>query len=138
MAGFINAPDVPHLHGRAITVHAVREGMCSGAVDGVESVVVLALAHVAIDLTDPATLGCLLALVREAWGDPTMSTHCWRLSPSLPSDRLGPSGERWVVIGGWDDTVPIGEASLARSRRPDHRAPTEAEALIAALEAAHA
>ena len=22
------------------------------------------------DLTDPATLGCLLALVREAWGDP--------------------------------------------------------------------
>ena len=24
------------------------------------------------DLTDPATLGCLLALVREAWGDPTL------------------------------------------------------------------
>ena len=25
------------------------------------------------DFTDPATLGCLLALVREAWGDPTLS-----------------------------------------------------------------
>ena len=24
------------------------------------------------DLRDPATLGCLLALVREAWGDPTI------------------------------------------------------------------
>ena len=26
------------------------------------------------DLTDPATLGCLLALVREAWKDPTLTT----------------------------------------------------------------
>ena len=27
------------------------------------------------DLSDPATLGCLLALVREAWGQPTIATR---------------------------------------------------------------
>ncbi len=28
------------------------------------------------DLTDPATLGCIFALVREAWGKPHMSLEC--------------------------------------------------------------
>ena len=28
------------------------------------------------DLEDPATLGCLLALVREAWGDPLIACIC--------------------------------------------------------------
>ena len=32
------------------------------------------------DLTDPATLGCLLALVREAWGDPTAACSGGHLS----------------------------------------------------------
>ena len=36
----------------------VREG------DGIDRIQALP------DLTDPATLGCLLALVRDAWGDP--------------------------------------------------------------------
>ncbi len=63
------------------------------------------------DLTDPATLGCLLALVREAWGQPLVSVrwsvHGWRV--------LNTEGRAWC----WS----IGKGS------------TEAEALIAALEA---
>jgi hypothetical protein len=65
------------------------------------------------DLTDPATLGCLLALVREAWSEPILSV-AW-------------AGGRWYVVQRilcsvdalrWIDTA------------------TEAEALVAALEAA--
>ena len=56
------------------------------------------------DLTDPATLGCVLALVREAWDDRYL---CASLSPR----------KLWMVDG-W---------SLHD---------TEAEALVAALEAA--
>jgi len=43
------------------------------------------------DLTDPATLGCLLALVREAWGEPTYLPTCldvhdeaWVVNPPIP------------------------------------------------------
>ena len=66
------------------------------------------------DLTDPATLGCLLALVREAWGMPTGITVAY-------SDDTG----RWVVSwsGGTHGGV-CGEGA------------TEAAALVAALEAA--
>ena len=47
------------------------------------------------DLTDPATIGCLLALVREAWGDPLMwlesdGTRRWAVYRTIPRvDRLG-------------------------------------------------
>jgi hypothetical protein len=58
------------------------------------------------DLTDPATLGCLLALVREAWGDPYAACY-------------GCAGRWWVSVNG--RTYDGG---------------TEAEALVAALEAA--
>jgi hypothetical protein len=64
------------------------------------------------DLTDPATLGCLLALVREAWGDPHASV--WYDSAYLQS------GNRWS----WHAK----EHSLV-----DYD--TEAEALVCALEA---
>lgn len=63
------------------------------------------------DLTDPATVGCLLALVREAWGRPVAHTrfsrsrNCWEVSLNHTLDR-GLCG------------------------------PTEASALVAALEAA--
>lgn len=68
------------------------------------------------DLTDPATLGCLLALVREAWGDP--------LGYLVPL-----SGGRW----GWESAMTV-DAVL---RQPVAvRGDTEAEALVAALEAA--
>jgi hypothetical protein len=60
------------------------------------------------DLTDPATLGCLLALVREATGD--------REAHTVPG-----------VLRGWRCVVG-GIASVV--------APTEAAALVAALEAA--
>lgn len=59
------------------------------------------------DLTDPATLGCLLALVREAWSDPMLLVF-----PDAFPDR-------WTVVD-----LEIGH----------HR--TEVEALVAALEAA--
>jgi hypothetical protein len=64
------------------------------------------------DLSDPATLGCLLALVREAWG---------------AGSYLLPDGG-WYVKGArlkGGDTINLGI-----------RATTEAEALVAALEAA--
>lgn len=72
------------------------------------------------DLTDPATRGCLLTLVREAWRCVVIT------SPDYDEDELG--GQRWNVTG-WRavETVrwlPIGVGS------------TEAEALVAALEEA--
>jgi len=65
------------------------------------------------DLTDPATLGCLLALVREAWGNP----HIWVESST---------GEAFI---GW-------AAPEYQPAPPDIVRATEAEALVAALEAA--
>jgi len=64
------------------------------------------------DLTDAATLGCLLTLVREAWGDETMTAwHHPQGGPARP----------WRV---WRPGVPVAYG------------PTEAAALVAALEAA--
>jgi len=59
------------------------------------------------DLSDPATLGCLLALVREAWANDTMHAR--------------PGGDRWRVWSEEPGAFVFG---------------TEAEALVAALEAA--
>lgn len=62
------------------------------------------------DLTDPATLGCLLALVREAHSDPNASVY-------------HVDGWWWVSLRGRPvELYPEGA--------------TEAEALVAALEAA--
>ena len=61
------------------------------------------------DLTDPATVGCLLALVREAWGDPrayVRASFGWEWITDYCAEKWPPGGE------------------------------TEAEALVAALEAA--
>lgn len=79
------------------------------------------------DLTDPATLGCLLALVREAYGSTTI--YCRLSSTTRASDGVW----AWEVIG-WLDPL----------RSPDGRGgsfrgwgyASEAEALVAALEAA--
>ena len=64
------------------------------------------------DLTDPATLGCLLALVREARGDQTY----------LPTLLPLVSGARWAVEHTMTQTATLHES--------------EAAVLVAALEAA--
>ena len=73
------------------------------------------------DLTDPATLGCLLALVREAWAD----EGCAAVVASYTFE----SGYRWRVVGGHHH----GSGFMAMSEKHYQ---TEAEALVAALEAA--
>lgn len=69
------------------------------------------------DLSDPATLGCMLALVREAWAAPFA-----QVSPRL--------GGNPTVCDGWVCYLNDDEADRRFSGA------TEAEALIAALEAA--
>lgn len=68
------------------------------------------------DLEDPATLGCLLALVREAWGEP--STYAMH---DRPENRE--PGRPWCIDFG-DGTLMAGVFRI------------EAEALVTALEAA--
>lgn len=69
------------------------------------------------DLSDPATLGCMLARVREAWGAPYAQA-----SPRLTGNPTRATG--WVAYLNDDEA----------DRR--FRGETEAEALVAALEAA--
>jgi len=66
------------------------------------------------DLTDPATLGCLLALVREAWGDDEAYAIPWHDED-----------------GGWTVCVHEEDRSVSVSEGD-----TETEALVAALELA--
>lgn len=71
------------------------------------------------DLGDPATLGCLLALVREAWGDP-------RLVVIYHGEAAHPGqSEGWAVQCA-DNRLPVAGEDY----------PSEGEALVAALEAA--
>jgi len=65
-------------------------------------------------VSDPATLGCLLALVREAWGDPTLSA-AW-------------AARRWYIV------TPVRGVGFDALKAID--APDELSALVAALEAA--
>lgn len=71
------------------------------------------------DFTDPATVGCLLYLVREAWA-PFFGDD------SAPSSRQVPSG-KWGVSGIVDDC----STTIVLPTRD-----TEAEALVAALKSA--
>jgi hypothetical protein len=67
------------------------------------------------DLDDPATLGCLLALVREAWGPLCV------VGPDIRADDKTRTPYRWTV-GNYYCGIAHGD--------------TEAAALVAALEAA--
>ena len=69
------------------------------------------------DLSDPATLGCLLALVREAWGDP--GALVCRRNPSA-----------------WECDGRHNQDQRHRGDLFRFSGHTEAEALVAALEAA--
>ena len=71
------------------------------------------------DLTDPATLGCLLALVREAW------------EPHRGSDYIASTMH---TGSGWGVGARYGSEGLAAIVLPTYD--TEAAALVAALEAA--
>ena len=71
------------------------------------------------DLRDPATVGALLALVREAGDDNGLHVRCMR--PYAP--LVGMTPPPWVLYSG-------------RGQRWGDRHETEAAALVAALEAA--
>lgn len=71
------------------------------------------------DLSDPATLGCLMALVREAWGDPYFYVV------------RGDVKIKGTDIFGWDF---FGDFRGRSCKGMLYR--SEAEALVAALEAA--
>jgi hypothetical protein len=78
------------------------------------------------DFADPATLGCLLAAVRGAWDCHAIHTQ----------GRLHQFGEGW-----WHDKSqrqPTWRWSTVIPGWPNTSGPTEADALIAALEAAAA
>ena len=76
------------------------------------------------DLTDPATLGCLLALVREAWNDPTLGLFAVRGGRSGRPARVWAFGGRKPRRRGWEN-------SIASAFYGD-----EVYALVSALEAA--
>jgi hypothetical protein len=97
----------------------VREG------DGIDRV------HALPDLTDPATLGCLLALVREAWRCPTVYVRQSRVR------RVSDGVLAWEVKNLWLDAEACRCLGIERQggvQSWGHA--SEAEALVAALEAA--
>lgn len=75
------------------------------------------------DLTDAATLGCFLALVREAWGCAVITSPDYDYDDEEARQGETVIGWRAVETVSW---VTVGEGD------------TEAHALVAALEAAHA
>lgn len=75
------------------------------------------------DLDDPATLGCLLALVREAWGDGEALGIAAHAMPLIDRDGLVAMWHVWIDENFMDSRM-VG------------RGVTETEALVAALEAA--
>ena len=96
--------------GKIITVHSFGPISDGGGISDI-------VAHPDIlpDLTDPCTLGGLLALVREAWDDPHVYVHA--------------NGPSWYTV-----RSPNGAGGLLGPLPIDGS--TEAEALVAALEAA--
>ena len=70
------------------------------------------------DLEDPATLGCLVALVRKAWEDEDLS-----------ADRVGRAHDKLPDIWQVYVFLPSGVKDVLSGR-------SEAEAIVAALEAA--
>ena len=72
------------------------------------------------DFADPATVGVLLAAVREAWRDPVLTVR-WSGNWPAWGEVFSPTPWDWMA---WHRSNIVGKG------------PTEADALIAALEAA--
>jgi hypothetical protein len=91
------------------------------------------------DLDDPATLGCLLALVRQAWGEPAAHPAAYTTGVAV-AEYQGPRPERavdsegggWHVIG-WGVNRGRGRV-MDVLRGFNHR--SETEAIVVALESA--
>jgi len=81
------------------------------------------------DLTDPATLGCLLALVREAWADPRIHA-----APALYPHDAPP--EYRYTISHWHVYSPGPYNCLTEPPKCSATGKSEAAALVAALECA--
>lgn len=82
------------------------------------------------DLTDPATLGCLLALVREAWRCPTVYVR------QGTTRRVSDNVMAWEVCDLWLDAEACRALGVDRpSSVGSWGHGSEAEALVAALEA---
>lgn len=83
------------------------------------------------DFRDAATLGCLLALVREVWADPFMGISVMDVQTSSVTRSIDPV---WNMIAGPGRTRSEPMGPLHRMTMAQHR--TEIEAMVAALEAA--
>lgn len=108
---------------RVVTVDSDSDVACAaeeGASEDDCHAVWLDRVRVLPDLTDPATLGCLLALVRDAWGNP--NGHIVFLG------KCGSDPRGWRFE--WSTTDGQFGGGIHRY------SPTEAEALVVALEGA--
>jgi hypothetical protein len=81
------------------------------------------------DLEDPATVGCILALVREVWTDPRIHA-----APALYSHESPP--EYQYTISHWHVYSPGPYNPLTEPPKCAVTGKTEAEALVKALETA--
>ena len=83
------------------------------------------------DLADPATLGCLLALVREAWRCPTVYVR------QSTTRRVSDGVLAWEVCDLWLDAEACRALGVPREGSVGSWGHgSEAEALVAALESA--
>lgn len=82
------------------------------------------------DLTDPATIGCMLVLVREAWRCPTAYVRQSSVRRAIDGVLA------WEVCGLWFDAGHAANAGVRAGAANMWGLASEAEALVVALESA--